>query len=658
MSLPSGFLDELRARVPLSDIVGRRVTWDRRKSNPAKGDYWACCPFHQEKSPSFHVDDRQGFYYCFGCHAKGDAVSFLRDHENLSFREAVEELARAAGLEMPREDPRAAAADDRRRSLADWMEAAVRYYRARLAAARGEAARRYLDGRGVGAPARERFELGYAAPERRALTEHLTGLGAPVADLVEAGLSIAPEDGGPPFDRFRDRLMFPIRDARGRCIAFGGRAMSADAQAKYLNSPETPLFDKSRTLFNIGPAREAAARARTLIVAEGYMDVIALVEAGFAHAVAPLGTAITEAHLTQLWKIAPEPVIALDGDAAGRRAAMRAIDLALPLLEPGRSLRFALLPGGRDPDDLIRAEGPSAMRAVLDAAEPLAALLWRRETEARGVGDPDSRAALVARLQAVAASIRHPIVRAEYEAEFRTRRATLFGRGPRPDARPDARPDGPSRAPGRRGPPAPTGPSPATRASPLARGDSGARPREAALLLALLNHPWLARRHGDDVAALDFACRDLDAVRGALLFALSAGDADADAVAAAVRTAVGFDAGERLVEAVRSADVRFVAKEAAAETAEEGFSEALSRLAADAALRREVAEAEAALTAGVAAAETDGRLRRAVEASLRDRVGRVPEDAADESHLSEELRNAISRQIWVKRKHGGGGANR
>jgi DNA primase len=648
MPLPPGFLDELRARVPLSAIVGRRVTWDRRKSNPARGDFWACCPFHQEKSPSFHVDDRQGFYYCFGCHAKGDAVSFLREQQNLSFREAVEELARAAGLEMPKDDPRAAAAADRRRDLAEWMEAAVRFYRARLAAARGEAARRYLDGRGVGAAARERFDLGYAPGDRRALTEHLSGLGAPVADLVEAGLSIAPEDGGQPFDRFRDRLMFPIRDPRGRCIAFGGRAMSAEAQAKYLNSPETPLFDKSRTLYNAGPAREAAAKARTLIVAEGYMDVIALVEAGFGHAVAPLGTAITEHHLAQLWRIAAEPVIALDGDAAGRRAALRAIDLALPLLEPGRSLRFALLPGGRDPDDLIRAEGPGAMRAVLETAEPLAALLWRRETEGLAVDDPDSRARLVARLRAVVGAIRDPIVRTEYEADFAARRAALFGRGPR---RAEA-----FRPQGRRAPSGAAGPSAETRASALARGDGVGRPREAALLLALINHPWLARRHGDDIAALDFVCRDLDAVRGALLFALSA-ESDG-AVAAAVSASVGFDAVERLGAAVRPGALGFAARETPPETAEAGFAEALARLAADAALRREVAEAEAALAAGVAAAETDGRLRRAVDVAIRDRTGRIAEDASDEARLSEELRNAISRQIWVKRKNGGGGANR
>ncbi|MDE3081722.1 MAG: DNA primase, partial [Paracoccaceae bacterium] len=357
MSLPNGFLDELRSRVTLSQVVGRKVIWDMRRSNQAKGDFWAPCPFHQEKSASFHVDDRKGFYYCFGCHAKGDALTFLRETENLGFMEAVELLAREAGMPVPARDPVAAEKADRRSQLAEVMEQAVQFYRLQLRAAAGAAARDYLDRRRLPQSSQERFEIGYAPDARQALWSHLRGKGVPGEMIVEAGLAAVPDGGGEPYDRFRGRVIFPIRDQRGRAISLGGRAMDPNARAKYLNGPETPLFDKGRSLYNHGPARDAAGKGAQLIVAEGYMDVIALVEGGFGAAVAPLGTAITEEQLRMMWRIHPEPVIALDGDAAGMRAALRVIDLAMPLLEAGQGLRFAVLEGGKDPDEILRSGG-------------------------------------------------------------------------------------------------------------------------------------------------------------------------------------------------------------------------------------------------------------------------------------------------------------
>jgi DNA primase len=511
MALPPGFLDELRARVPISDVVGRRVTWDRRRSSPAKGDFWACCPFHEEKSPSFHVDDRKGFYHCFGCHAKGDAIAFLRERENMSFMEAVEALAQMAGLPMPAQDPRAAERADERRDLAAAMEAAVAFYRAQLRGARAAEARAYLDRRGLRRETIERFEIGYAPPDRRALAEHLAAKGIDAAAALTAGLTARPEDGGAPYDRFRDRIIFPIRDARGACIAFGGRAMSAEARAKYLNSPETPLFDKSRTLYNIGPARAAAAKAGTLVAAEGYTDVIALVEAGIEHAVAPLGTAVTEAHLQAMWRAVDEPVLALDGDKAGLAAAMRAADVALPLLAPGKSLRFALLPPGRDPDEVIRAEGAAAMRAILDAAEPMVDLLWRRETEGAALDTPERRAAFDARLRAMLKTISDPSVREHYRAAFAERRAALFPPAGGARARRDW-------GRGREGRTAPQGLRPETRALAAGRvvGD-GARARAAEILLALINHPDLLDGFGEEVAGLDFPDAALEAARRAVI---------------------------------------------------------------------------------------------------------------------------------------------
>jgi DNA primase len=347
---------------------------------------WAPCPFHQEKTASFHVDDRKGFYYCFGCHAKGDIVSFVQETENVGFMEAVELLARDAGMAMPARDPKAAEKADRATQLAKATEAAVGHFRLQLKTqgASGGARLSRTPGteRGDSRPVRDR-----ASPRagRTATFEALAAKGIPPDHLIEAGIATKPDDGGAPYDAFRDRIIFPIRDPRGRCIGFGGRAMDPNARAKYLNSRETPLFDKGRALYNHGPAREAAGKGQPLIVAEGYMDVIALVAAGFEAAVAPLGTAITETQLDLLWRISPEPVIALDGDKAGLRAAMRLVDLALPHLGPDKSLRFAILPEGQDPDDLIRARGPSAMQEAIDRAEPLVRLLWRRETEGTGL---------------------------------------------------------------------------------------------------------------------------------------------------------------------------------------------------------------------------------------------------------------------------------
>ncbi len=476
MALPPGFLDELRGRTSLARVAARKLTWDARKTNAAKGDYWAACPFHQEKTASFHVDDRKGFYYCFGCHAKGDAIGFVKETENVGFMEAVAILAREAGMAIPAPDPAAQARADRRATLSDVMEEAVRFFRLQLKTGAARAARDYLTGRGLTDAALTRFEIGFAPDARQALWQHLTAKGIAPDSVVEAGLAARPDDGGPPYDRFRGRIQFPIRDARGRTIAFGGRALSETARAKYLNSPETPLFDKGRTLYHHGPAREAAGKGASLIVAEGYMDVIALVEAGFTGAVAPLGTAITEAQLDLLWRIAPEPIVALDGDTAGRRAAHRLVDLALPRLEPGRSLRFALLPAGQDPDDVIRAGGPTAMQQVLDRSETLVQTLINRETEGRDLRHAEARAEVNAALRGAAQKITHRDLRDQFWSEIKPVLAQIFdaarparaGNRRRQRARMAGFPGG-SRPP--RPPPPPSGrPSPWQRATKTSKG--------------------------------------------------------------------------------------------------------------------------------------------------------------------------------------------
>ncbi len=510
MSLPPGFLDELTSRTSLSRIVGRKVTWDARKSKQGKGDMWAPCPFHQEKTASFHVDDRKGVYYCFGCHAKGNVFTFLRETENVSFMEAVEILAREAGMQVPQPDPEAQRKADRRTRLAEVMEQAVQHYRLKLRAGAGSAARDYLSGRGLSEEALTRWEIGFAPNERQNLFTHLTGKGEEAELVIDAGLAMHPDDGGAPYDRFRDRIIFPIRDPRGVAVALAGRAMNPNANAKYLNSPETELFDKGGCLYNHGPARKAGGRT-PLIVAEGYMDVIALSEAGFEATVAPMGTAVTERQLRLIWQMHDEPVIALDGDEAGFRAAGRVAELSLPLLEAGKSLRFCMMPEGMDPDDLIRAGGTAAMQRLVKESLPLLQLLWRRETEGKSFDSPEGRATLDRTLRAAIARVQDPSLRRHYTDEiFHLMRALS-------DARRPPRGKGFRQGAGWLGQAA--GPMAATKASALVSADARAHEhlKEAVILASLVRHPGIVPRFLADLEQLDTTRPEHEAVRRALL---------------------------------------------------------------------------------------------------------------------------------------------
>jgi DNA primase len=675
MSLPPGFLDELRARVPLSRIVGRKVTWDNRKSNAGRGDWWAPCPFHQERTASFHVDDRKGFFHCFGCNVSGDAIGFLKDAENLSFIEAVEALATEAGLPMPAQDPKARAADSRRTSLAEVMEQAVQFCRLQLKTNAAAAARAYLDRRGLDAATLDRFEIGFAPPSSRAMTEHLRARGVPMDMIVDAGLAAVPDDGGAPYDRFRDRIMFPIRDPRGRAIAFGGRAMQKDARSKYLNSSETALFAKGRTLYHHGPARDASRKTGRLIVAEGYMDVIALAQAGFDDAVAPLGTAITEDQLRLIWAICPEPVVALDGDRAGIDAALRLADLALPMLEPGRSLRFCLMPENQDPDEVIRSAGAEAMAGLIARARPMADLLWQRETEGKDFDSPERRAALDASLRKLLARIDDDTLRAHYRADLRDRRNALFaparqqvrqaaagpepGMGPAPAARrPPLRA---TRQAGRSGPRRPFAPDPLptaeTRASPLARGPADRsildRPRESLILAICISRPALAREFESQIESLAFSCRDLELIRDSLLPAAhdSLHATQPDAFRSELSGRLGFDPLNKLAEVplVRmnpALDATMPDPDAARILALE-----LARHMANAGLDQELREARAELM-GLADEAVTWRLAEAGAACTRAVRPQQADDsdAADDLELSRKLQEKIDSGAWRRKK--------
>ncbi len=420
MSLSPAFLDELRARTTLSTLIGKSV-----KVTKAGREYKACCPFHNEKTPSFTINDEKGFYHCFGCGAHGDAIRWMTDHRGLPFIDAVKELADGAGMEMPAPDPRAARQAEAARGLHEAMAAAQDWFEAQLGGIDGAEARAYLDKRGITDATRRAFGFGFAPDSRGKLKTALRDF--PTEMLIEAGLLIQPDDKGrEPYDRFRGRLMIPIRDARSRVIAFGGRIIG-QGEPKYLNSPDTPLFDKGRTLYNIDKALPAARAAGRIIVVEGYMDVIALAQAGIHEAVAPLGTALTEHQIERLWKIADVPVLCFDGDGAGQKASDRAALRALPLLRPGQSLGFVTLPDKMDPDDLVKARGAAGFEECLAAAAPMIERLWLHERNAGAADTPEARAGLQQRLNEHAAAIPDALVRREYERALKDRFWSEFG---------------------------------------------------------------------------------------------------------------------------------------------------------------------------------------------------------------------------------------
>ncbi|MFC4215904.1 DNA primase [Pseudophaeobacter arcticus] len=635
MSLTPGFMDELRSRISISDVVGRKVMWDQRKSNVGKGDLWAPCPFHHEKSASFHVDDRKGYYYCFGCQAKGDALKFVQETENVGFMEAVEILAREAGMEMPARDPRAQQKQDRRTLLIEVMEQAVQFFRLQLKTNNAAAARSYLQRRGLTPPALDRWEIGFAPDGWQALWDHLRGKNVPEELIMAAGLAKPSTKGGRSYDTFRNRIMFPIRDARGRAIAFGGRAMDPNDNAKYLNSPETELFDKGRSLYNHAPARAAAGRGTPLIVAEGYMDVIALSEAGFPSSVAPLGTAVTETQLQLMWRMADEPIIALDGDTAGLRAAMRVIDLALPLLQAGKSLRFAIMPDGQDPDDLIKSKGPEAVQTVLDQAMPMVKLLWQRETEGKVFDSPERKATLDKALREKIKLIRDPSIRKHYGEDIKDLRWELF-RGNRPEGRDrdfdtggsgDAWQRGNSWTPGRKagfgdgarrpwkGQKLTPAPLASTRSSLVVAANEAeiARAREAVVLAVAISTPDMIAEFEGNLERMHCADADLSRLRDHVLrFGIDTPQQLKDRII----ENLGGQALENLMALGHVAIIPCLRRPSDFEAARQTLAEEFAKLEALQGLNAELAEAEEDLT-GLADEALTWRLKQAAEARNR-----------------------------------------
>jgi DNA primase len=629
MRFPPSFLDEIKARLPVSEVVRRRVQIKKQ------GREWkGLSPFSAEKTPSFFVNDQKQAWFDFSSGQNGSIFDFVMLTEGLSFPEAVERLAHDAGLALPTVSPESMQREKERASLHDIMEMAAKFFEAELQSPRGAKARGYLADRGIAPQTQRQFRMGYSPNDRFALRDHLAAKGATVEMMCETGLLVHGEDIAVPYDRFRDRVMFPICDRSGKVIAFGGRALEKDVPAKYLNSPETPLFHKGSTLYNHHNARKPAHDTGTVIAVEGYVDVVSMSVAGFPNVVAACGTALTPDQCDLLWKMSEEPILCFDGDKAGRKAAYRAIDTALPLLGPGRTFRFAFLPDGQDPDDLARSGGHDAVKQVLDAARPLVEVLWTREAEAQPLDTPERRAALQRRLGEITREIRDETLRGFYRQELDQRISTLFGRAagagqPRANAR-SGRPGqpfqrgrwSPGRDPARSGfaslPPS-VGASIKTSAL-FTSGRLTFAPREALITLVSMTHPRIAERYADDLASLDFSGPEMDRLRNLLLACLADTDCDAATIRRTVDEA-GFSGLRERIEAFAGLSKQWCVKQGAAERdVEEILRQALALHRRERALHKELKSAEIAL--GEDACEENLVRLRDIKAELATLDGR------------------------------------
>ena len=608
MKFPPRLLDDIRARLAVSQVVSRKVALKR-----AGREYRGLSPFKVEKSPSFFVNDQKGFYHCFASGEHGDIFTFLMKTEGLTFPEAVERLAEEAGVPMPKPEARDQQREDERTRLYQLLETAARFFQASLRAQPGAEARRYVAGRGLAHDTLHAFRIGFAPNSRSALKEHLARLGFTVPEMVLSGMLIGGEDIREPYDRFRNRVMFPITDLKDRVIAFGGRALEKDVPAKYLNSPETPLFHKGSILFNAARARPIAHERDRVIVVEGYMDVVSLAQAGFAESVAPLGTALTEEQLQLIWRMVPEPTLCFDGDGAGIKAAHRAIDIILPHLKPGVSANIAFLPDGLDPDDLIRQQGAGAMEDVLGRARPLADVLWEREFSRGDWSTPERKARLEQQIGALVERIGDQSVRGHYRTAMREHlarawggagrdmvvsgsQASGYGRGGGPNVaqaqqRRDFRPRKDFR--GRFEPEKPVATA-SLRKSSLVDADRGRLPhREALLMCALLNHPWLIEAEAEAIASLDLSSGVLARLRDALLTLLSD---NISLDSAELRTHLQRSSLDKVVDLVERAIThrsdRFAQPDADVTEVEKGWRHTLALHERQAGLRKALAAAE------------------------------------------------------------------
>ncbi len=518
MNITKSFLENLRSRISLSDLIGEKVSWDEKKSRVGQGDFWAPCPFHDEKTASFHVDANKGFYYCFGCHVKGDCFTFLREYDNLSFPEAVTVLAQRAGIQLPVGNKFQKESEKNKEPLYEINHVASQFFVDQLNKSDANGCQRYIKERGINKLSVTEFGIGFAPKSSNKLFSFLKSKGFETTAIIESGLCMISENDKEPFDRFRNRLMFPIKDERNKIIAFGGRALDVNAKAKYLNSPETSIFSKGQIIYNYSNARTNIKKGSALLVVEGYMDVIALFQAGFPNAVAPMGTAMTLAQLRLLWRLNREPIILLDGDKAGRNATASVLSLALPFIEANQSLRFGILPAGQDPDDILKSEGVESLRTIIDGALPLIDMLWNNLTENQIYDSPERKASLDLKLNEQMKKIknshlRHYFLTAVkekkqqffYKFNSKTQDQSAYGSNRETQSQFSIN----------------SGPLIATRRSRLSQKwnniDIEVQFNEGVILLGALNHPTVAYELENELSKVNFKYSALKKIRDAIL---------------------------------------------------------------------------------------------------------------------------------------------
>lgn len=514
MSFPLAFLEEIRNRLPLSGVIGSRLRLVR-----AGREHKGCCPFHNEKTPSFYVNDDKQFFHCFGCGAHGDVIGFTMRNDRLSFPEAIESLAAQAGLQVPRDTPMEREKFDAEKKLYQLLDRANAWFEEQLFAPGGREALAYLRKRGLSDEAIRRFRLGYAPNDGQALLRKLTGEGYTLDEIATVGLAKKSEERNDYYSFFRNRVIFPVGDSRGRTVAFGARIMG-EGEPKYLNSPDHALFHKGKLLYGLSRARAALSQGQPIIVVEGYMDVIALVEAGYSGAVAPLGTALTEEQIQILWKLLPapenrdaardySPILCFDGDNAGMRAAARAVERALPLLTPAQTLRIATMAGAKDPDELIRQSGKSAFDALLKQAQPMIDVLWNMALAGRQMRTPEERGAFKAVLKQRVSQIKDASLRELYDNEFKKRIDEAFGWKPQ-----NAAPHGGGKRDWKK-------PAPAPYLAARRPPQSAQRTMERILLALIINHPPLFDEFGESFAQMEFQTPEFETLRQRVIDILS-----------------------------------------------------------------------------------------------------------------------------------------
>ena len=654
MNFSKSFLDDLRASTSLSDLIGEKVSWDQKKTRSGQGDYWAPCPFHEEKTASFHVDSNKGFYYCFGCHAKGDCFTFLKDFENLSFLDTVTLLARRSGISLPTKHSMTEQQDQKSLELLKIHQVASSFFEAQLKTTGAIACCEYLNARGITDAAIESFEIGFSPKASSALYDHLRSKNFNPNLILDSGLCIQTETGKNPFDRFRNRVMFPIKDIRGRIIAFGGRSLDTNARAKYLNSPETALFSKGKTVYNYFKASKTVKSQTPLLIVEGYMDAVALFQAGFSNVVAPLGTAITEQQLHLIWRLHHEPIVLFDGDQAGQNAVRKLLTLALPLLEAQRSLRFGMLPEGQDPDEYLNAEGIEGLNSILKTALPLVSVLWKNSTDSAIFDSPERKAALDIKLRQQVSKIKNSHLRGHFIEALAEIRKKFFA---------DFKSNSTNRTSYQKTDVRKSlhahsiKPLESTKNSFLGqssnRVNTELRLKEGAIVLGAINHPLIAYQLEAELSRLKFKFDDLKKIRDAILAELPISDGEGNSTFhEKIKKRLKFDAIKKLKKIPHLKIHQFLDAKASQFNATRALKDAITRHNSLFNFESEIKSAEDQFLDSNSEALTS-RIQKANKSFQKATKGSENEifDNDELAKVSvQELQLMIKEKIWLKKK--------